>query len=74
MLTLARDSVADEPQRAQIAFAEAKRGAISTFEKDYFLQLSGGSRRGNVSEMARLSGMDRHHVCAYLRKYGIEKG
>ena len=73
VLTLARDSVADEPQRAQTAFAEAKRGAISTFEKDYFLQLSRGAK-GNVSEMARQSGMERHHVRAYLRKYGIEKG
>jgi DNA-binding NtrC family response regulator len=73
VLTLARDSVADEPQRAATAFAEAKRGAISAFERDYFTQLSRGSK-GNVSEMARQSGMERHHVRAYLRKYGIEKG
>jgi len=26
-----------------------------------------------VSEMARQSGMERHHVRAYLRKYGIAK-
>ncbi|MDB4933218.1 MAG: Response regulator of zinc sigma-54-dependent two-component system [Labilithrix sp.] len=73
VLTLARDSVADEPQRAQTAFAEAKRGAIAGFERDYFTQLSRGAK-GNVSEMARQSGMERHHVRAYLRKYGIEKG
>jgi DNA-binding NtrC family response regulator len=76
VLTLARDHVADEPRggtAAQTAFAEAKRGAISSFEKDYFTQLSRGAK-GNVSEMARQSGMERHHVRAYLRKYGIEKG
>ena len=73
VLTLARDSVADSPQRPQPAFAEAKRGAISVFEKEYFSQLSKGAK-GNVSEMARQSGMERHHVRAYLRKYGIEKG
>jgi len=73
VLTLARDSVADEPQRPQTAFAEAKRNAIAAFEKDYFRDLSKGAK-GNVSEMARQSGMERHHVRAYLRKYGIEKG
>jgi DNA-binding NtrC family response regulator len=73
VLTLARDAVGDEPQRPQTAFAEAKRGAIATFEKDYFAQLSRVAK-GNVSEMARQSGMERHHVRAYLRKYGIEKG
>jgi DNA-binding NtrC family response regulator len=73
VLTLARDHAGDEPQRPQTAFAEAKRGAIATFERDYFSQLAKGSK-GNVSEMARQSGMERHHVRAYLRKYGIEKG
>ncbi len=77
VLTLARSGpLADEPRHgtsAQTAFAEAKRGAISSFEKDYFTQLSRGAK-GNVSEMARQSGMERHHVRAYLRKYGIEKG
>lgn len=72
VLTLARDSGADSPQRPQTAFAEAKRGAIAAFERDYFTQLARGAK-GNVSEMARQSGMERHHVRAYLRKYGIEK-
>ena len=61
-----------QAQRPQTAFAEAKRSAIATFEKDYFSQLARGSK-GNVSEMARQSGMERHHVRAYLRKYGIDK-
>jgi DNA-binding NtrC family response regulator len=73
VLTLARDHAIDEPQRPQTAFAEAKRSAIAGFERDYFTQLSRAAK-GNVSEMARQSGMERHHVRAYLRKYGIEKG
>jgi DNA-binding NtrC family response regulator len=72
VLTLARDSVIDAPQRPQTAFAEAKRNAIMAFERDYFTQLARAAK-GNVSEMARQSGMERHHVRAYLRKYGIEK-
>jgi DNA-binding NtrC family response regulator len=73
VLTLARDSGADGGrERPQTAFAEAKRGAIAGFERDYFTQLARGAK-GNVSEMARQSGMERHHVRAYLRKYGIEK-
>jgi len=78
VLTLARDSVKGETMRgdggaAQTAFAEAKRSSIASFERDYFTQLSRAAK-GNVSEMARQSGMERHHVRAYLRKYGIEKG
>ena len=71
VLTLARESIADVNEaRAMTAFGEAKRGAIATFERDYFTQLS-RTAKGNVSEMARQSGMERHHVRAYLRKYGI---
>ncbi len=54
-------------------FGDAKRAAIAAFESDYFGALAQRTR-GNVSEMARKSGMERHHVRAYLRKYGIEKG
>ena len=74
VLTLARDAGtgSDGPQRPQTAFAEAKRGAVASFERDYFAQLARAAK-GNVSEMARQSGMERHHVRAYLRKYGIDK-
>jgi transcriptional regulator of acetoin/glycerol metabolism len=54
------------------AFIEAKRLAIATFERDYFGSLAKRCK-GNVSEMARQSGMERHHVRAYLRKYRIDK-
>jgi DNA-binding NtrC family response regulator len=54
------------------AFIEAKRGAIGAFEREYFNGLTKRCK-GNVSEMARQSGMERHHVRAYLRKYRIDK-
>ena len=71
VLTLARDGN-EAPRAPQTAFAESKRAAVASFERDYFTQLARGAK-GNVSEMARQSGMERHHVRAYLRKYGIEK-
>ncbi len=78
VLTLARDSMpGGDSQRSQppgspTSFSESKRGAISTFERAYFTDLAQRAK-GNVSEMARQSDMERHHVRAYLRKYGIEK-
>jgi DNA-binding NtrC family response regulator len=56
----------------QTGFAESKRQAIGAFEREYFVGLVKRAK-GNVSEMARQSGMERHHVRAYLRKYGIDK-
>jgi DNA-binding NtrC family response regulator len=52
------------------AFAEAKRAAVLHFERQYFAELFQASG-GNVSEMARRSGMERHHVRAFLRKLGL---
>ena len=73
VLTLARaEGDASSPKLPGTAFTEAKRAAVSTFERDYFSSLSRAAK-GNVSEMARQSGMERHHVRAYLRKYGIAK-
>lgn len=51
-------------------FAEAKKSAVATFERNYFQEL-GRASQGNISEMARRSGMERHHVRAFLRKYDI---
>jgi two-component system, NtrC family, response regulator HupR/HoxA len=73
VLTLARETPGEAPKQAATAFSEAKRSAIAAFERDYFVGLARASK-GNVSEMARQSGMERHHVRAYLRKYGIDKG
>jgi DNA-binding NtrC family response regulator len=75
VLTLARDEAAVEMPRSNgdgAGFSDAKRTAISAFERDYFTGLAKRCK-GNVSEMARQSGMERHHVRAYLRKYGIDK-
>jgi len=75
VLTLARDEATVEAPRigvAATAFSESKRAAIAAFERDYFVGLAKRCK-GNVSEMARQSGMERHHVRAYLRKYGIDK-
>ena len=73
VLSLTKDSGAgDTPRASATAFSEAKRGAIGVFERDYFTTLSKRAK-GNVSEMARQSGMERHHVRAYLRKYGVDK-
>jgi two-component system, NtrC family, response regulator HydG len=71
VLTLAGDPQ-EAPRMPVTAFAEAKRQAMLSFEREYFTALSEGAK-GNVSEMARQSGMERHHVRAYLRKHGLEK-
>ncbi len=89
VMTLARDTEASQaPRRTRESgegsdardaadgddahFGDAKRASIAAFESEYFSSLAQRTR-GNVSEMARKSGMERHHVRAYLRKYGIEK-
>jgi transcriptional regulator with GAF, ATPase, and Fis domain len=51
-------------------FAKAKREAVEAFERAYFAELHEATK-GNVSEMARRSGMQRHHVKRYLRKLGL---
>jgi DNA-binding NtrC family response regulator len=55
---------------AMSAFSEAKRAAVAAFEQRYFGDLLRASD-GNVSEMARRAGMERHHVRAFLKKYGL---
>ncbi len=72
VLTLARDDSAADRSRGANSFGDAKRAAIEGFERDYFTALARRCK-GNVSEMARQSNMERHHVRAYLRKHGIEK-
>ncbi len=79
VLTLAREppppplaKIGEAASNAQAGFADAKRQAIGAFEREYFAALVRRAK-GNVSEMARQSGMERHHVRAYLRKYGIDK-
>jgi len=74
VLLLARDEPPPQsPHHAATAFSDAKRQAVVAFERSYFSELNRRAK-GNVSEMARQSGMERHHVRAYLRKYGVDKG
>jgi DNA-binding NtrC family response regulator len=70
VLALTREPTVDEARAPITAFAEAKRQALVDFERSYFTALSEAAA-GNVSEMARQSGMERHHVRAYLRKHRI---
>jgi DNA-binding NtrC family response regulator len=51
-------------------YGEAKRGAVSAFESRYFGDLFKATG-GNISEMARRSGMQRHHIRPFLKKYGL---
>jgi DNA-binding NtrC family response regulator len=52
------------------AFGEAKRSAVAAFEQRYFGDLVRATG-GNVSEMARRAGMERHHVRMFLKKYAL---
>ncbi len=52
-------------------FAQAKREAVAAFEHQYCRSLFDATQ-GNISEMARRSGMERHHVRGYLKKLGIK--
>jgi two-component system, NtrC family, response regulator HydG len=73
VLLLARDEQpAQQSSQPATAFSDAKRQAIVAFERNYFTELNRRAK-GNVSEMGRQSGMERHHVRAYLRKYGVDK-
>jgi DNA-binding NtrC family response regulator len=69
VMALARDA-GDSTRQPVTAFAEGKRQALVDFERAYFRGLNEATG-GNVSEMARRSGMERHHVRAYLRKVGL---
>jgi DNA-binding NtrC family response regulator len=75
VLLLARDEQPAQSMHSTqpaTAFSDAKRQAVVVFERSYFAELAKRAK-GNVSEMARQSGMERHHVRAYLRKYGLDK-
>lgn len=51
-------------------FTEAKRETLAAFERDYFTRLHDAAL-GNISEMARLAGMERTHLREYLDRHGI---
>jgi len=73
VLLLRQDAEPEQSTQLATAFSEAKKRAVAVFERNYFVDLSKRAK-GNISEMARRSGMERHHVRAYLRKYDLDKG
>jgi len=59
-----------ESASATSAYSEGKRQALAAFERRFFTDL----RRicdGNITEIARRSGLSRQYVRAYLRKHGL---
>ncbi len=54
---------------ADVPYAEAKRRVVRDFDRAYALQLLERSK-GNVSEAARLAGLDRSNFRRVLRKHG----
>jgi DNA-binding NtrC family response regulator len=72
LLPLERGSSSNDTIDCSTNYGEAKRTAISQFEAKYFGDLF-RSTNGNVSEMARRSGMERHHIRPFLRKLGLSK-
>ncbi len=75
ILPLERGDVAASTDRMDLStpYGEAKRQAITQFEARYFGELFRATS-GNVSEMSRRSGMERHHVRPFLKKLGLTKG
>ena len=51
-------------------FKDAKQDALSLFESAYFTNLV-KEAGGNISEIARRSGLERAHVRMYLRKHDL---
>ena len=66
LLPLEESGRSSGPEQPSSAFAEAKRA----FEETYFRGLLSATD-GNISEMARRSGLARHQVRGYLRKLGL---
>jgi DNA-binding NtrC family response regulator len=56
---------------AATPYGQARLQVLREFERTYFTGLMQGTD-GNVSEMARRSGMERHHVRAFLKKLGLK--
>lgn len=73
-LAAALDGAVPRPAPAPVTtYGKAKRAAIDSFEHRYFRELYEATQ-GNVSEMARRSGLERHHVRSHLRRLGIRPG
>jgi DNA-binding NtrC family response regulator len=72
-ITHDRDSPTSTPaDGATTPYGRARQGALRGFEVTYFSELL-RAFGGNVSEMARRSGMEGHHVRPLLEKHGLGK-
>src|SRR5205823_11107542 len=58
---------------ADATFKDAKERWVSTFERDYIVQLL-KKNKGNISHAAREADIDRKYFRKLMRKYGIEGG
>jgi transcriptional regulator with GAF, ATPase, and Fis domain len=58
---------------ADSTFKDAKERWVSSFERDYILQLL-KKNKGNISHAAREADIDRKYFRKLMRKYGIEGG
>jgi DNA-binding NtrC family response regulator len=63
---------AGTPPPSSRLFQDAKREVLAKFEREYFADLWTACA-GNISEIARRSGMERAHVRGYLRRHGLDK-
>jgi DNA-binding NtrC family response regulator len=63
---------AGETPTSGMLFQDAKRDVLAKFEREYFAELW-SQCSGNISEIARRSGMERAHVRGYLRRHGLDK-
>ncbi|HEY8074755.1 MAG TPA: sigma 54-interacting transcriptional regulator [Labilithrix sp.] len=63
-----------KPQEATAirAYHDAKRDALTQFERAYFKQLHDATN-GNVAEISRRTGLQRTHVRKYLRMHGLRE-
>jgi DNA-binding NtrC family response regulator len=62
-----------DPNHRNTRFKEAKQTALSQFERSYFSVMVDDTG-GNISEIARRSGLERAHVRMYLRKHNLNQG
>ena len=58
---------------ADSTFKEAKERWVSSFERDYLVQLL-KKNGGNISHAAREADIDRKYFRKLMRKYGVESG
>jgi len=72
VLAIGHEPSAAVDATAVTPYGEARLQVLREFERSYFTNLA-QSTDGNVSEMARRSGMERHHVRAFLKKLGLKK-